>query len=336
MDVPRDLFTSPELYPVQIDFRRRSVIFARISRQDYEDFVFLEIDAVLRQIRQLCEIRVDDLLLAAANAPPVVKPVHYILHTAYCCSTLLARYFDLIPSCFVLKEPQLLAQFALASDRFSEGWNEGFELCVRLLSRTPDACELPVIKTNVPCNVLGERFLKHNRQATITFLMMPLRHFLLAVLKSGIRRRRVQYWVGKLIGDPLWCSQLGNIKARDLTDVEAAICFWLVNHSLCSQLSSGADRSRVLALDGERVADCPREALPAVMSICGQPLDNDRLEWLLNHPSARRHAKHPLRAYDASVRRQEIASWEDRWGGEADIGIEWAVTQGILTGMSLV
>lgn len=334
MDVPRDLFSSPELYPVQIDFRRRSVMFARMSRRDYEDFVFLEIDAVRRQVKHLYEIRLDDLLLAAASAPLVVKPVHYILHTAYCCSTLLARYLDLIPYCFVLKEPQLLAQFALCSDRSSTRWNEGFELCVRLLSRTPDACEVPVIKTNVPCNVLGERLLKDNRQATITFLMMPLRHFLLAVLKSGLRRLRVRYWVGKLIDDPLLDPQFGNIRTSDLTDVEAAICFWLANRSLCSRLSFGADRSRILALDGEQVADCPREVLPPIMSMCGLPVDKDRLEWLLDHPSARCHAKHPLRLYDASVRRQEIASCEARWGGEADTGIEWAESLGMLAGMS--
>jgi hypothetical protein len=331
MCIPRDLFTSPELYPLKANFERGTFLFVRMSRAAYQEFVFLGTDAIDVQTNSPREIRIDDLLLASATAPPVAKPILFIFHMAYCCSTLLARYFELLPRCFVLKEPQLLAEFALAPDQLSARWNEGFDLCTRLLSRTYNSSEVPVIKVNVPCNVLGGRLLQDNPQSTIIFLTAPLRVFLLAALKSQLRRRRVRYWVTKLIEGVRGYSTFGNMIPNELADSQNAVLFWSLNHQLCGRLASGPHGSRVVVVDSERLADSPQEVLPGILEVCGFSLGHDQFKALVDHPSVHRHSKQPSRLYDADLRRHELALSEHSWGREADDGIEWALAKGIVT-----
>jgi hypothetical protein len=334
MGIPQDLFISPDLCPLRINTSAGSLVFVRLSRQAYRDCVYLGMNAAQRYGSAFCQIRMDDVLLAAAYAPPIPRPTHYILHTAYCCSTLLARYLELIPSCFVVKEPQLLAQLALAYAPSVPVWNERFNLAVRLLSRTYEPAQVAVIKTHVPCNVLGERLLQCDPQSGITFLVVPLRHFVLAVLKSEVRRCRVRYWLTHMARHAPQCGRLANINVANLTDAEVAVCFWILNRSLCIQLSAGPNGSRVLLLDGERLAESPWDVLPTVTDHCGVPIDRDQLRWLVDHPSTKRHAKNPSRAYDAAFRRQEIAELEGRWGMEAEASIAWATCQGMMAGLS--
>jgi hypothetical protein len=330
MSVPLELFTSPEFYPLQAKFDRNAFLFVRMSRTDYQHFTFLATDFVDTQTNSTLEIRIDDLLLASAGTRLVLKPVLYIFHMAYCCSTLLARYFELLPLCFVLKEPQLLAEFALAPRQWDARWNEGFDLCIRLLSRTYNSYEVPVIKVNVPCNALGDRLLRDNPQATIIFLKAPLRIFVLAALKSQIRRRRVRYWVTKLIEQASPNSQIANINPDQLTDSQVAVVFWLLNDDLSNQLISGPHSTRVTVLDSEHLADAPQEVLPGIFERCGFPLGNEEFKALIDHPSIRRHSKHPSRPYDAAARRQDLVSAEHSWGREALEGIEWACAQGMV------
>src|SRR5215471_9372434 len=123
----QDLFTSPDLYPLILDVERNALTFLRMSPESYRDSVFLDLRAQPAEAGKYT-IRVDDLLLAAARSSPVPKRVHYILNSAYCCSTLLARYFELLPTCFVLKEPPLLAQVATITSLPRRRWHELFEL----------------------------------------------------------------------------------------------------------------------------------------------------------------------------------------------------------------
>src|SRR6267154_1808610 len=104
MTFVRQVFSSPEFYPLRIDFQRRIVQFVRMSRDTYRRSVFLDF-RTQHLGTGVYEIRLDDLLFGIADLPTANKAVHYILHTTFCCSTLLARYFELLESCFVLKEP---------------------------------------------------------------------------------------------------------------------------------------------------------------------------------------------------------------------------------------
>ena len=318
----RGLFTSPEWYPCSMDLRRRVVNFVRMSPQTYRETVFLD-TRTLHVGTETYQFKLDDLLLTASNTPAVPKKVLYILHPTFCCSTLLARYFELLPDCFVLKEPMLLTQLAVASQRPTPDWNAAFDLAVRFLTRTYDPADFVVIKAHEPCNALGRRLLDHNELASVTFLATPLRHFLLAILKSDFRRK----WVRTRIpaaARAARCRQLADIRPEDVNDAQAAAYLWLVNRFLYEQLVSGNTAPRVLALEGEMVAESPGLAIPAVMAKCGIHLQDEQLKFLIDHPDVRRYSKDLSKPYDAASRRQEIAELEKQWGNEADAAIDWA------------
>jgi hypothetical protein len=328
MTLAREMFTSPELYPVILDADRRVLKFVRMSRETYRNSVFLD-------LRTRCvgtdayEIRVDDLLLAALDMPRALKPVHYIVNSAYCCSTLLSRYFELLPSCFVLKEPRLLAQLAVMPHPERFPWDAIFDLCLRLLSRTFEPDQMVVMKPVDVCSLIGSSLLEQNPQATITFLMTPLRHFLLSILKSGERRDWARARVHTFVrGEALWPA-LAELELDKLSVAEAAACLWLIHRSLGERLWSGVHSSRVLMLNGSHLAESPKQALSAVFPLCGLALSEAQLESIIADPSMSKYSKDLSRPYDSSSRSQEIGDLERCWGAEADAGMEWAEKQGL-------
>lgn len=318
----RSLFTSPEWYPLSIDFPGRLVSFVRMSRQSYRDTVFLD-TRTQPATSETFHFKLDDLLLAAAGARAGSKRILYILHPTFACSTLLARYFELLPNCFVLKEPMILTQMAAASLWRSSEWNDMLNLVLRLLTRTYDPEEFVVIKAHEPCNALGQTLLEHNQQSTITFMNLPLRHFVLSILKSDFRRKWVRTRVPNA-ARAAHCQELIHIQPADVNDAQAAAYLWLVNRFLCDQLVSGTDESRVLAVDAGTLAETPEQALPKVMANCGVHLTPAQLKSLIDDPSVRHYSKDLSKPYDATSRRQEIAELEKHWGNEADSAIEWA------------
>lgn len=316
------LFNSPGLYPLRIEFKRQIVHFVCMSRRTYRESVFL--DTRTRQAGEgAVEVRLHDLLLVAATMPAATRRIHYILHTTFCCSTLLARYFELIPDCLVLKEPMLLTQLALIPPEMFPEWEETFALCVKLLTRTYAPNETVVIKAHEPVNVLANRLLENDEQATITFLVTPLRQFLLSVLKSDLRRSWVRARVDQMskISAPPF---LAEINALELSDPQAVTYFWLVNRFLCDQLCSGKNRARVIVCNGEHLVEAPGQMVSKITATAGLPLDRSQLEHVLSHPSVKRHSKNPSLDYDSTSRRRELGELEHRLGKEVDQGTRWA------------
>lgn len=326
----RDLFASPEWYPLQMDFERRYLTFIRMSQKAYQESTFHAARAARRFGRNAFDMRLDDVMLAASTTPVVKKPIHFVLHCGLCCSTLLTRYLDLFPSSVVMKEPSWLTQLAVARHQGIPDWQEILDLSIRLLTRTYHPEQITTIKTNIPCNPLGRRFLENNRQARVTFIMIALRDFMLAILKNQYRRGRVQYWTRDLYQNPTdGSSALAGIQPDKLSDEQAAVCYWLQTRFICTQLSSFPDRSRVLILNGQRIADSPRQVLTAVARMCRQTLTEEQLTWLIGHPSVHQHSKNISRPYDTESRSQELEQLEGRYGREIDSAIEWVLSLGI-------
>src|SRR5439155_14737034 len=98
-----DVLTSPDFLPLRIDPNRRVMTFVRMSLDAYRDSVFLD-GRTRRVTSDAYELRLDDLLFADANRSIDSATAHYVLHNTFFLSTLLARYFELLPSWFVLKE----------------------------------------------------------------------------------------------------------------------------------------------------------------------------------------------------------------------------------------
>lgn len=326
--------TSPEFYPIHLNLKRRLISFVRMSPESYSQSSFLDHRA-LSVDNRIYDASLDDLLLWVQQSPAHPNPLHYILHPAFCCSTLLARCLDLMPRCFVLKEPHLLTQLSLGRPpgiEFADGgmktsahrdWFELVELCLALLNRAYAPTDIIVLKANDRCNALGRLLLNRDERSKVVFLSTSLRSFLLAVLKSRERRLWLRERLNPAQKDALCFPALANLNPEVLPDAEAAAYLWTVNAAVRRRLCRYIEESRVIILDGDRIPEAPSAAVRRVAEHLGISSDQQRIRDVEDHPSMNRHAKEPGKVYNAATREKEILVLEEEWGREADGGMDW-------------
>jgi hypothetical protein len=333
-----ELMSSPDLLPIGLEDRGERICFVPMSRESYRASTFLDFRAV-RRSRDSYLLSISELLDLYRSSPASKHP-HYIMHGAFCCSTLLTRYLDLIAPLFVLREPDILRQVLLLKyppvsladvppgQDMPYSWETLLRLSVRLLSRTYHAGQAPLIKCNDLCNYLAEALLGLDGRSKLIFVSAKLRVFLLAVLKSSDRRRWVRSRLNSAVRmSALAASIVGEKNGTALSDPQAAALVWLSNVYLCrSLLRNMGERIRVL--DGDDVADRPREALSSVADFLDAPLPDDLLEKVLGHESGSKHAKYLLMPFDAEQRAKNSSEADARFGVEADAGVEWAMKVG--------
>ena len=315
------LFHSPEFYPQWMDFEDNVLHFLHMSRESYRNSAFLDV-----RTKHLGDpiqtVNLDDVLRASASNGAKSPRAHYVLNTAFCCSTLLARYFELFPDCFVLKEPILLTQLATVEPGSFSRWENAFEVCVKLLSRTYLESERPVIKVHEACNVLGNRLLE-DPEITITFLSTPVRHFVLSVLKAESRREWARHRVNKMSQRQEFAEPFQDLDVADLSDAQNACCMWLA-HRLQAQRLCSSDRSeRVLVVNGDDVAERPLQTLTRIAKAGGFSVSEKQLEAIVSDPSVSRYSKDSSIPFNATSRQQEMEKLDQQWGEEAQEAIRW-------------
>lgn len=315
------LFHSPEYYPQWVDFENNALHFLHMSRESYRNSVFLDV-RTQHLGDPIQKVNLDDVLRASVSNGAKSRRVHYVLNTAFCCSTLLARYFELFPDCFVLKEPSMLTQLATVEPGSVSRWEDLFDVCVKLLSRPYLESERPVIKVHEACNVLGNRLLQ-DPEITITFLSTPVRRFVLSVLKEEFRREWVRRRVNQMSQRHEFAELFQDLDVAGLSDAQVACCMWLANHLQSQSLCSSDGCERVLVLNGDDVADRPLQTLTRIAKAGGFDVSEQQLDAIVSHPSVFRYSKNSSIPFNAASRNQEMEQSDQQWGEEAQVAIHW-------------
>lgn len=315
------LFHSPEFYPQWMDFENNTLLFLHMSRESYRNSVFLDV-RTQHLGDSIQKVDLDDVLRASAGNGAKSPRAHYVLNTAFCCSTLLARYFELFPDCFVLKEPILLTQLASVEPGSVSRWEDVFEVCMKLLSRTYLESERPVIKVHEACNVLGNRLLE-DPEITITFLSTPVRRFVLSVLKAESRREWARHRVNKMSQRREFAELFQGLDVASLSDAQVACCMWLAHSLQCQRLCSSDGCERVLVVDGDDVADRPLQTLTRIAKAGGFAVNEKQLEAIVSHPSVSMYSKDLSIPFNAKARQQAMEQLDQQWGEEAKVAIQW-------------
>ncbi len=323
----RDLFASPEFFPLGIDPHRRLATFVRMTRETYADSVFLDLYRT-RYVGNPITLRLDDVVLACGNSSAPKAKAHYILNTAYCCSTLLSNYFESLPNCLVLREPRLLAQVATMMDEEDPRWELFLDVCMKLLLRTYEPGQAVVIKSYEPSNRLAKTLLERDPNATATYLITPLRSFLLSVLKSEERREWARGRVASAARDAARYGVLGRISAEALTTPQAAAYIWLFNYSLFRTLKKNDGTGRVTLANGDALVEAPESTLRAVLSGSGLQVDDEQFQAMISTQSVQKYSKDADRPFDAASRHDQLNEINRCWGAEADEGMRWAESLG--------
>jgi len=323
------LLATPDFFPTEIDLPRNALMFIRMSRQSLYRLSFLDNRFVSAGPNAFSAGLME--LLPECSAARAKCPLHFILHGAFCGSTLMARHLQELPHCFVLKEPGLLAQLARMKKRASDpgtiephSWADWFNVAMALLARAYTSDAAVVIKPNDVCNWMGNLLLDHDARTKIVFLASPLKMFLLSVLKFDDRRKWARGRIRQLSGFLTQVPFLTETSVEDLNDGQCSAALWLLNSFLCSSLLARPDSDRIRPLNGEDLIRRPQENLRDAADFLGLAHDESNRMALTTLRPMSYHAKNLHQPYDAVARARDRDTAKVRFGQEVGEAVSWA------------
>lgn len=296
----------------------------RLDRAGHRAATFLNDDHLSADLPSLVLRRAD---LAAAAPPPA--PIHFVFHSAFCCSTLIARAFDLPGRAMGLKEPRVLQDIVGVRVGGAEPGRVGLLLnqALALLGRPMQPGEAVVVKPSNILNSLASAMLAMRPGAGALLLHAPPRTFLGSVARKGLWGR---LWARELIVGMLKediPARLG-FSAEQLlgqTDLQVAAVGWLAQHAMFADLAAKFGPARVRTLDSATLMARPAEAMAALAALYRVPLAKTEIAAIVAGPAFTRHSKSG-EGFGREARDAENRAAETLHADEIDKTMTWIET----------
>jgi hypothetical protein len=260
----------PEWLAHRYDPLQDAVHFIRADREKRRSIPFLNDEYLPSGAEPLVARRQDSLAVA-----PNPAPIHFIFHSAYCCSTLLANAYDREGTASSFKEPTILNDLVGWRQRGGEPARvaEALDGALRLLARPFRGGEASVVKPSNVVNALAPAMLAMRPEAGCLLLHAPLRVYLGSIAGKGLWGR---LWVRDLLVKLRADGMVGlGFEADDLflqTDLQVAAAGWLAQHQHFARLARQYP-DRVRTLESETLLARPEEALAAIDFLFGLASD---------------------------------------------------------------
>ncbi len=320
---PKDvgaLARDPAWFPHALDANRRLLALARIDRSGLSNEPFLD-QRMQKSVTGSMTAPFD----ALASAAPANPPPSFIFHTAFCCSTLMAKALDSNGAVLGLKEPNVLMDAAnvlrMANGAGVENARKTVSATVNLLARPHQAGERILIKPTNTANNIAPLIVASG--APVIFLYGDLRGFLLSVLKKGEACKaftRKQYTIFAL--DKEGVASIPERQALGFTDLQIAALVWRHQMELFTRiLSSGA--ANVRSLYFRDLLKNPQ----AVLKAAAAHLKLDLTDTMLTGNVAAvfsKNSKFEDQEYTPEERSRDESSLESRHRTELDMIEGWA------------
>lgn len=326
----QSLVSNPEWLPSHWQADRRAIQFAYLPRQARSALTFLA-DEYLDQAQPPFATADLSQLREAAIANPA--PAHFIFHSAFAASTLLARALDVPGLASTLQEPQILNDLAEAARRRAlPGELPGMVLS--LLARPLGPGERVIVKPSNAANLIAPAMMDASPGSRAIFLSAALPRFLRSLADKGLWGRR---WgrrlYAMLTADTGVDFGLRSGELFELTDMQVAALAWLMHQTQkLALLQRFGDRLRIL--DSETFLTARAETLAAVAAHFGLALDDEQARQIADGPAFRTHSKELGREVDPEqplAAREAIPIIEE----EIEMVATWARAMAEHAGLSL-
>jgi hypothetical protein len=273
-----DLFTSPDHYLHALD--GDAAVFVPMDRAAYQRSIFL--DARISPAADGA-MRIP-LAMLAGNVPPP-RPTGWIFHVAHCGSTLLARALDQASSSLVLREPLALRQLAVAPDK------KLLPIVAAMLGKRYRQDAPTIVKANVPVNFLLPELAAFDPAARVILLHLPLRDYLLAILRSDDHRAWLRRVTTQL------APHLGQLPSAD---GELAAALWLAQMRAYAAAIGQLPNAR--SLNAESFFSGPHGVLQAAAAHLQVPMSPMAIDAVVDGPLFATYSKNPSVQFDNAAR----------------------------------
>lgn len=314
-----DTIADARWFAHRYDAAADAIQFRRLDRGDHRRVTFLT-DGEIGDVPLRVVGRAEAVAAAQALAPP---PPRFIFHSAYCCSTMLARAFDLPGAAMGYKEPQILND--AVGLRLREGDPRqvaaALDAALWLLARPPAGREVAVVKPSNVVNPLIPAILALRPESRAVLLHAPLEAFLGSVARKEIEGRA---WVRELMWKliRLGLAQRFGFSEEELyrhSDLQVAALGWLAQHALFADLTR-AHPGRVRTLDSDVLTARPAECMAALGALFVIDLDPAAV---VAGPAFQQHSK-SRDSFGSADRAAERASGLALHAREIGIVVDWA------------
>ena len=313
---------NPEWFPYRYDPSNDAVQYIRINRQAHRAAAFLRDEFLPTSSSPLPLGRAESL--AALDGQPA--PVHFIFHSAYCCSTLLARAFDAPGVSMGLKEPLILNDMVGWNDRGADRGKIAMVLdhSLRLLARPFAPGEATIIKPSNIANGFIDAMLMLRPQSRALLLYAPLSTYLPSIAKKGLWGR---LWVRTLLIS-LIKEQRIDLGFKDeqyleLSDLQVAAIGWIAQQAQFHDLVRRYGVERIATLNSEALLAFPREAMAALNRLFGTGMSDKQIDDIVAGPAFRENSK-TFTSYGVEAREAEKKNAAALHGDELEWVSGWA------------
>lgn len=258
-------------------------------------------------------------------------PMHFIFHSAYCCSTMLARAFDVPGISMGLKEPVVLNDMIGWRRRGADRQRLAATLdqSLNLLARPMAQDRAVIVKPSNICTPLAIPSLRLRPQAKALLLYAPLESYLQSIAKKEMWGR---IWVRDvLIGTMKDGYAVGGFSQEELlqlTDLQVAAIGWLSQHAAFAKIIDAIGADRVRTLDSDSLLANRTTALNALNRLFELGMDREQIAGVRNGPAFNSHSKLDQAiagdVFDATTRQEEQKRMAALHGAEINMVSRWA------------
>ena len=295
-----------------------AVQFRLVPREAQQGMTFLT-DFEIGEAPLAVFSRADCLAEARNRQLPTPR---FIFHSAYCCSTLLARAFDLPGVSFGLKEPQILNDVTGLQSRRGDPRlvAAAMDIALLLLARPLAHGEVNVVKPSNLLNPFIPLVTAMRPDARGLLLHAPLEDFLASVARKEIEGRA---WVRELMWKLIQLGQAARFGFTDeeiyrQTDLQVAAVGWLAQQALFAEAAGKHDGFRTL--DSATLMAEPAECLEALGKLFALDFDS---EAVASGPAFRTHSK-DRSEFSAEEREKERERGKSLHAREVGIVLQWS------------
>lgn len=273
----------PRWLPHTLDLAGRRMLFVRIGPAVLTASGFLA-DVKPEEAEGARWITLEEV--RAMQAEP--GALHFIFHTAFCRSTLLARAMNVPGVSVGMAEPGILTQLAGAGQAARDLVGPVCDLLARPWGQN----EAVFVKPTNHANMLLPVLLSARPDATAILMTNPLPTFLRSVDRRAIMGRR---WGRQLYLEVMGYAGMDfGMDAREqfsMTDLQAAGLAWFLSQRMYTQMLAGPDGERLRTLNGDRFAVDKANTVEAVLGLAELDYDPVEVKAIVDGPLLRSHAK---------------------------------------------